>query len=117
MHDPETGKATYALGVLLFGWAEILLEGFSAWLANPLWLLTLVLILVPVPRPLPLATSLAGLALALSFLLYESILLDEAGNKGEILGYGPGYWLWGASFVALLVTSMLPVQSSESPCI
>jgi len=73
------------------------------WLANPLlgccWI-TL--------RACPKQTaglSLLATALSLSFLLFDKVIADEAGNYRPVTGYGPGYWLWVSSCLAMLAGS------------
>lgn len=110
-----TPKPAYGMEALLLGWVEVIGEGYSAWLANPLWLLTLALILGHANRWIPTVSSSVGLLLSLSFLLYHSVLVNEAGHKGTIIGYGSAYWLWVSSFVLLLGTSIVPAPKLNEP--
>lgn len=98
----STPKPEYGIAVFLLGWIEVFEQGYSAWLANPIWLLSLVLILRREKRWLSMTSVVIGLLLSLSFLRYEFVLVDEAGHQGPIIEIGIGYWLWVLSFVLLL---------------
>lgn len=105
-----TPKPEYGIAALLLGWIEVITEGYSAWLANPLWLLSLLLILGHADRWISVVISTVGFLFSLSFLFYNSVLVNEAGHKGEIIGYGIGYWLWLSSFVLLLGIASFQVR-------
>ncbi|WP_454858179.1 hypothetical protein [Rhizobium binxianense] len=79
---------------LLTGWMAVT-SGMIAWLANPLLLASWVL--VAFQRRAALFTAAAAMLLALSFLLHEQIMVDEAGNYGPLGHDGAGYWCWLAS--------------------
>ncbi len=97
---------TFGIEALLFGWVEIFDSGYSAWLANPLWLISCILLLARSKMYCRLVAVLA-LAVSLSFLLYDVVLVNEAGSKSEIIRYGIGYWLWVASFVLLCAATAI----------
>ncbi len=89
------------LGLLLIGWMGMF-DGIFAWLANPFLLVAWVLMLIPRARFVAPIFAIVAILLALSFLLHEQIMVDEAGNYAKITGYGTGYWLWVASMAAAL---------------
>jgi hypothetical protein len=38
-----------------------------------------------------------ALAIALSFLLVDDLMVNEAGGRAAVTRYGPGYWVWMSS--------------------
>jgi hypothetical protein len=90
------------IGLLLLGWLGIF-DGVLAWLANPL--LAAAWIVIWIRRPGFAACGLAGTALAfsLSFLLHQDLLINGAGHRSAITGYGAGYWLWIGSIATMVV--------------
>jgi len=83
--------------ILLFG--ALALGGTLAnlaWLANPVlfaaWILTWF-----GERVAAVVTALAALALASSFILQKTVVVNEAGLDQAITGLERGYWLWLAS--------------------
>lgn len=97
--DPER-----ALAPLIWGWLGPL-DGHFAWYAN----LFYVLAWRHYQRSPGKCQALAWLAvaLALSFLLYPSLLKDEGGGRASITGYGWGYALWVLSLAALALAAAL----------
>lgn len=117
----ECGSSFLAL---LLGWSGMLLElgtiasavidlfqgkGFSisnpigssfAWLANPLFFLSLIALKRDSKRAIWL--SVASLALMLSFMLIGKVVSNEAGGYATITAYKAGYWLWLSSPVVLM---------------
>lgn len=90
----EEPSTQWGFAGLLLGWAAPMVDGVFSWYANPLFWLALLLWC----RPLLSAIALVGaLALALSFLGVEQMSADEAGHMADVLGYGPGYYLWLAA--------------------
>jgi len=82
-----------------------LLAGYTAWLANPLFLVALALF----KRKPGLARLFAGaaLAFALGFLAHTQILVDEGGGQAKIMAYGWGYQLWLQALATLLLATCL----------
>ena len=87
--------------VLIFGWAGIFAGGFSAltWYANPLIVYAWIRYMKN-----PRVSYFAGMAaatLCLSFMLFDTVLTDEAGHSRKITSLESGYWLWTASAVII----------------
>lgn len=94
-----------AWGLLLVGWVA-LFDGTITWIANPTLFIAWILFY---RRRYRRAAAFAAIAtgLMLSFLLTKTIISSEATTHARVIGYGPGYWLWVASALALLVGSLL----------
>ena len=90
--------------VLLLGWAG-LTGGISgiAWFANPLligsWLL--------LRRNLTtgMFMSMGAALLAMSFLVFDTVVTSESGHTGQVTRYKAGYWLWMGSNICMLLGS------------
>lgn len=90
--------------------AALLLSGFFgffstavgwSWLANPaLWVAWGYFI--KKPRQSFIASVIA-VFFALSFLLFKTIMINEAGGTSSIVRYRIGYWLWLASSLVMLI--------------
>jgi hypothetical protein len=50
---------------------------------------------------LSLVTSLLAVLVSFSFLLFHSVVDNEAGHLNTIISYKAGYWLWTASTVVM----------------
>ena len=86
---------------LLFGWGA----SYLAWYANPFIFLSGLLLLLN--RPLWAAGSAAiAVGLCLTTFQIQTILINEAGTKGPVTGYGWGFYLWLGSSLVLLATSV-----------
>lgn len=96
--------------VFLLGWAALLSGGAGfCWLANPL----LIAAWVMLRRNLRSAMFLSMFAalLALSFLLFDTVLDNENGQNQTINTYRLGYWLWvGSSVIMLAGTFVLMLR-------
>lgn len=80
-----------ALSCFFFGWLGLLV-GYVFWLANPLYFIALGL-----RRRKPIAALVLGsiaVALAISFLSLDKIIVDEGGGTQPITAYGWGSFLW-----------------------
>lgn len=81
---------------LLTGWLGITVSGAAiCWVANPL-LVTGWFLLYRRPKIAAWLGVLATIAAA-CFLLFDKVVIDEAGHTGPILAYGAGYRLWLAA--------------------
>jgi hypothetical protein len=101
-------------GLLVCGWLG-LFDGIVAWLANPLLLAAWILLLLRWPRGIwPLVFAVAALALALSFLRVDDLMVDEAGGRAMVTGYGPGYWVWMSSMLVACVAALLKPRFEPS---
>jgi hypothetical protein len=82
-----------AYSLLMLGWLGPL-DGHLAWFANPLLLAALI---KRNSYKTSFVLAVIALALALSFLAYERIIVSEAPSYKPIVAYGWGYFLWLAS--------------------
>lgn len=93
-----------SLIVLLLGWAALLSGGAGiAWLANPLLVASWILLRKNCKAAMFL--SVAATLFSLSFLLFDSVIANEAGHKQPIISYKSGYWLWASSNLSMLIGS------------
>ena len=116
--------------ILLVGWLGILTElgaivshigdnnimtvftsGFGAtvcWLANPIMMFAL--IILQVNSTTAFKMSILSTALILSFLAFNAVINDEAGNYRVITELRSGYWLWFLSSLTLCVGSLVGMK-------
>ncbi len=84
----------------VFGIFGLLIGGAClCWLANPLLILSW---LVTKYNLTALIFSSISTVIALSFLLFDEIIMDEAGWPQQIVSYELGYWLWVGSNLTML---------------
>ena len=107
-------KCVDSLSAFLLGWFGLIstVEGLP-WLANPL----LFLAWFTLRKNINTSIILSSLAtvLALSFFLFHSIIVDEAGHFEKIISYKAGYWLWVLSSLSTLIeTVVLKMQTKRS---
>ncbi len=50
----------------------------------------------------------------MSFLLFDEVISDEAGNYSPITQYKLGYWLWVVSSLTMLIGSLLLTYISKN---
>ena len=103
------GDSSFLIGFvcLLFGFSYV------AWFANPLLLLSVVLLLLN-RSGMALATSAASVILATTTFLIHKAPFNEAGHMADVVGYGPGFYLWLASISAILLASVLSITLSKA---
>jgi hypothetical protein len=96
------GDSSFLLGFvcLLFGFE------YLAWLANPFFLVSIILLSLNRSR-VALATSTVSVILAATTFLIQKAPFNEAGHMANVVGYGPGFYLWIASMSVIFVTSVL----------
>jgi hypothetical protein len=96
------GNSSFLLGFvcLLFGFS------YLAWFANPLFLVSIILLSLN-RSGMALATSTASLVLAATTFLIQKAPFNEAGHMANVVGYGPGFYLWIASICVILLKSIL----------
>lgn len=99
------------LTCLLLGWAEMS-GGGIAWMANPL-LVTAAFLLLMKKQKASLVISFLALALTLCFLTVKEITVDEAGHQNPITGYGPGYYLWIASCISMILGNTIFIRTAK----
>ncbi len=95
---------------LLIGWGAMAVNCY-AWFANPLLLVAWVLRLTKW-RLIAIVFAVLSLLLMLTFLRFDSMLINEAGGTERILRIGLGYWLWIASAGFAIVPALRRPQSS-----
>jgi hypothetical protein len=101
-------KASFWNGwqVLMFGAAGIL-DGTPAWYSNPLLLVSAVL--YAKRRRSCFFVSCAALSLAFSSVLYKEMWNDRDPPE-QIVGYGPGFYLWMLSFLIFTFVARLDLN-------
>jgi len=57
--------------------------------------------------------SAIGLGIALSFMLFKQVMVNEAGGISNVTQYQLGYYLWVASFVGMLASSFISYRQSQ----
>lgn len=95
-----------SLIAFLLGWIGACTGGAAiAWLSNPLliasWFLT------KKSSKYALFISILATLFCLSFLLFNKVIRDEAGNYTEIISRESGYWLWTGSAAIMLVGNLI----------
>jgi len=101
LQTPGDSKFLPGFVCLFFGWC-----GYWQWLANPLLFIAMSA-LHKRRTGLALIISTIAFILALSTFLIRQIEINEAGMKGPVIGYGPGFYLWLLSMAIMVVSSGL----------
>jgi len=70
------------------------------WLANPFILLSWIIFK---KVKYSFIFSLLAFIFSGSFLFFDKIISDEAGNYSKIIHYHTGYWLWFSSMIVMLI--------------
>jgi len=102
----DTGKEDGVVGqgglLLLSGimWFMFMSPGFI-WLANVCLLMSWTY--ASKKRDKSFIMSIVAILIALCFLLYKDMIIDEGGNTTPITGHRIGYWLWVASMLVMLL--------------
>ena len=94
--DNNCGEYGSGILCLALGWLGIGFGGaFISWLANPFLIISWI---IPYKNQrLKIIFCSISTIFSLSFLFFEEVMKDEAGNYGKITGYELGYWLWTLS--------------------
>lgn len=97
-----TTQCADSILVFLLGWAAIFsgAAGFS-WLANPLLIAAWLLLRRNLKTSMFL--SVFAFLFALSFLLFDAIIDNEAGHVHQVIAYRAGYWIWVASSCTMVI--------------
>jgi hypothetical protein len=117
--QPGAEHSSHYLGIalLLLGWIESTSMSTNglAWLANPFFALGLLTLLLNRPG---LATVFHGISCGLSSVTFNvsKVCIDEAGNYAEVVGYGPGFWLWYSTILVSCVISLALFLSNFCQC-
>ena len=79
-----------------------------AWFANPLLISAWLFIK---HRKASLLLSLLSTLIAVSFLMFDKVVINEAGHSSIITRYVAGYWLWiGSHAVVVLGNALLMIN-------
>jgi len=94
---------------LIYGWAGIDKPSGWSWLANPLFVFTLLLFFhrKGIWRRIALCTALAAFLFSFSFLLVDEIPGKKTAAMVGIVTLRAGYWTWLCSMGALLIAAIL----------
>lgn len=105
-----TAECGDSIMALLLGWVALLSGGAGiAWLANPLLIASWILLRKNLKAAMFI--SVAAVLFSLSFLLFDTVIANEAGHKQSIISYKPGFWLWlGSSMIMLFGTFYLMLR-------
>ncbi len=94
-----------SLAALLVGIFGVFTGGAGlTWLANPL--LFAAWIFWKEDLRFSLWASTVATAVSLSFLSFDTIMVDEAGHYSKIISYQAGYWLWVSSSMTMLLGNL-----------
>ena len=116
-NDYVKGDSPGFLYVLIGGFGLIFGGAGLSWLANPFIMLSWFFSFFK-KDIISLAFSVLAVIASCSFLLFDEIIKDEAGNYGQITDYLLGYWLWIGSCILMLVRNLLLfIGSSQSKII
>ena len=89
----------------LLGWAAIFSGGGFAWLANPFLFISWITLRKNLR--ISMFASVFAMLISLSFLLLDSIVDNENGGRHQIVSYEPGYWMWAASTIVMLLGTFI----------
>lgn len=96
----EGTVGSFGLIALLLGWMNASLS-FITWFANPFYFISIFLIILN--KKAAKITASISLLLALSFLIINEVVINEAGTVKEVDKYLLGYWLWVLSITIVFV--------------
>jgi len=103
----------YGLSCLLMGFIGFFLGGAClTWLANPFLIISWI-ILYTKHYKVSLVLSSIAIIIAMSFLFFKEIIVDEAGHYKEITKYGLGYWLWLLSMIIVFLGNIFLLNKKE----
>lgn len=100
-----TNGCRTSLEAFLMGGFAMLTGGAAiTWLANPLLFITWILLVRN--KKSARFFSLAASVISSSFLLFQTIIENEAGQHNPIIKIGIGYWLWLSSCLTTFLGSL-----------
>lgn len=107
-----------ASGFMCFitGWIGVLMGGAAiSWLANPTLLLSW--LFFKNKKTLSTIFSIISTMFCLSFLMFDEIIVNEAGHYGQITDYKMGYWFWLLSSASIFLGNIwiLYMNKLEKP--
>jgi len=98
----DCGDLGMGLAILFSGIFGVFLGGACfTWIANPLLLLAWITFIKY--KKISFFFSLMAVTIGISFLMFDEIIVNEAGHYGKITGYELGYYLWILSMVTILI--------------
>ena len=101
-----TSQCGDSILVFLLGWAAIISGGAGfSWIANPLLFISWFTLRKNLKTSMFL--SVFATLFAVSFLLFDSVIDNEAGHYHQIITYKPGYWLWVSSTSCMLLGTFI----------
>ena len=107
-----TNECSDSIAVFLVGWLGIPLGGASlAWLANPLLILSWYM--TKRNSRHSLTVSLLATLACFSFLLFDTVIVNEGGGSERVVSYKTGYWLWVSSAATMFVGNIILRQSKH----
>jgi uncharacterized membrane protein len=112
--NDDCGEFWSGFLLLIFGWLGAFVGGAGVcWIANPLLILSWIFI----NKKIKTSIILSGISttFTIAFLFFNEIMIDEAGNYGEITGYKLGYWLWNSSALLTFIGSIMILLKHERP--
>lgn len=92
--------------------AMLTLGAGLTWLANPILFISWVK--YKTNSKTSFYCSAISTIISLSFLMFDEVIAEEAGNFQRISSYKIGYWLWVASSVTILTGNVLSRLGSNS---
>ena len=101
-----TEGCMHSIRAFIFGIFGMFIGGNETltWFANPLLILAWLLIKY---RKTSFLLSLLSTLIAVSFLIFDEVVITEAGHSSIITRYTLGYWLWIASHSVMLLGNVL----------
>ena len=81
------------------------------WFANPLLILAWLFIKC---RKVSFLLSLLSTLIAVSFLMFDEVVITEAGHSSMITRYALGYWLWIGSHTVMVLGNVLIMINEHS---
>jgi hypothetical protein len=106
--DYDGKKTAWSFQLFITG-AFVILGGglpeWLTWLANPLYLISIVLLFKR--KRSSIKTSIAAALIAFSFFFWKDILISESGSTAIISSFKPGYYLWLGSMILLSARTVI----------
>ena len=107
----QEGDPSFLLGFVCLAFGAFAQQ--PAWYANPFYFAALIALGMK-KRYIAALFSCSALAIALTTLSIKRIERDEAGNMTAVVGYGPGFYLWLASMLVVLVAAVIAIMRPEA---
>ena len=100
-------KCRLGIDIFITGFFEMFFGGAAiTWLANPLFIIGVILTFKG-SKVSALVFSALAVTFCLTFLLFNNVIEDEAGNYRQVISYKLGYWLWTLSTFLLLTCNLI----------